>query len=774
METQFQTVTANVTAAPRYVKRNGEDYLVAPMTLIVPGVLAGSQGPLLYPPDEVQRHTPAWNDIPIVLGHPVNESGANISARSPGVLDKDGLGVVKRNTYNDKQQAEGWFNVKRLAAVDNRLQSEGKPGLKDRILRGEKIEISTGLFTENETEHGEYNGRAYTAIARNYKPDHLAVLVDTPGACSVNDGCGVNNQMVANGSFTPVENALWAVYNRDWPQSKRDKLSPDDFAGPGQSFPIKTQEDLDAACQSLGRAKNPDMVKAGIRRIAKRKGLKLPDTPTWNEGGTDGGEDDDEGTNNEQPRHQDNGQYLNQSGTSAKQTKAAADKGYGDTRSPAVLGPTDYDAGEEGEDDTVNPTEDTRNAAMPNEAHYATKEACAGSLMAEHPKAMQYGEQARQASTDGDYSMAADSHDKAAKQHEKAATEVRRGGEGNAAEHDNAAAMHRKAASMHRATVNALANNGGPGSGRKAGSGGADSKGEQAQKSGNASDHRQAAEMHKGAKEASMKAFAAAKTPAEKIKHSNDAAHHSEMEKFHSRKADSLQGTQNMKLTPTERQTIINGLTVNCHCDDRKVMNGLSDAALLQLKNNAKKKDDGEEDDDDGDDDMERNATGGKAEGSNADVTGEGGISKPMGGEGGPAGKGLKGNAAKQPKSITERLTPQELEVWNAAAAGRALQKRDIALRLTANVGDAAKREILVNRLMQKPLAELQEQLLYFPQQQTNRHAPAAPHFIGNGGAGDNPPPVTNHSDPDLLLDTPIINYAEIVAEQRNQGRKAS
>lgn len=71
--------------------------------------------------------------------------------------------------------------------------------------------------------------------------------------------------------------------NRDWPQSKRDKLPAKDFAGPDQSFPIATQEDLDAAIHSIGRAKDPETVKAGIRRIAKKKGLKLPDTETWNE-----------------------------------------------------------------------------------------------------------------------------------------------------------------------------------------------------------------------------------------------------------------------------------------------------------------------------------------------------------------------------------------------------------------------------------------------------------------------------------------------------------
>jgi hypothetical protein len=65
----------------------------------------------------------------------------------------------------------------------------------------------------------------------------------------------------------------------------RDKLSADDFAGPHQSFPVKTQEDVYAAVHSLGRAGGRTApIKAGIRRIARRKGLKLPDS--WTQKGT--------------------------------------------------------------------------------------------------------------------------------------------------------------------------------------------------------------------------------------------------------------------------------------------------------------------------------------------------------------------------------------------------------------------------------------------------------------------------------------------------------
>lgn len=63
---------------------------------------------------------------------------------------------------------------------------------------------------------------------------------------------------------------------RDFSQKERDAMDASDFAGPHESFPIKTQEDLENAARLIGHADNPDAVKAKAKAIAKRKGLTLP------------------------------------------------------------------------------------------------------------------------------------------------------------------------------------------------------------------------------------------------------------------------------------------------------------------------------------------------------------------------------------------------------------------------------------------------------------------------------------------------------------------
>lgn len=193
-DTTLKYLTINFRGKSRRATLHGREHIVVPMTLIVPGVLNGSKGPLYYPREEIANNVAAWNGMPIVVYHP-NTNGYNVSARDPQVSDKQQVGTVyNATTTNDgKLRAEGWFDVERTAAIDQRVLNA--------LERGEPIELSTGLFTINDETPGSYQGREYVAIARNYNPDHLAVLPDQTGACSLKDGCGVLVNSAAKYTF---------------------------------------------------------------------------------------------------------------------------------------------------------------------------------------------------------------------------------------------------------------------------------------------------------------------------------------------------------------------------------------------------------------------------------------------------------------------------------------------------------------------------------------------------------------------------------------------
>ncbi len=191
MEPTLERIATNASKSKaRKEKLHGRDFLVASSTLIVPGVLAGSMGPILYSQEEVSRDPMAWNHMPIVGYHPF-ENGKHVSARSPDVLNKQQLGFVFKATGGDKLGSELWYDEELTRNFDQQLAEKDK--ILPRLERGDPIELSTGIFMKarKAPDGAVHNGKSYSAIAEGIVPDHLATLPDMKGACSLDDGCGV-------------------------------------------------------------------------------------------------------------------------------------------------------------------------------------------------------------------------------------------------------------------------------------------------------------------------------------------------------------------------------------------------------------------------------------------------------------------------------------------------------------------------------------------------------------------------------------------------------
>lgn len=183
-ENQFSTITFNLDSPRmRFDTLEGRQYMVVPMVMLTEGVHAGSSGPLFYPGSELGKTPAVWNHKPIVVYHP-QINGKGVSACDPDILNNRKIGLILNTRHSPpKLHSEAWLDVARTKKIDNRILVA--------LEKGEMIELSTGLFTDNERTEGEFNGKAYTAIARNYRPDHLAILPDQKGACSIQDGAGL-------------------------------------------------------------------------------------------------------------------------------------------------------------------------------------------------------------------------------------------------------------------------------------------------------------------------------------------------------------------------------------------------------------------------------------------------------------------------------------------------------------------------------------------------------------------------------------------------------
>jgi len=153
------------------------------MVMLVEGVHNGSAGSLYYPKDELGKTPQVWNHKPIVVYHPTL-NGEGVSACDPDIINKRKVGMMMNTKFEKgKLKSEAWIERSRADAVDDRIMQA--------IDAKKVMELSTGLYIDVANEEGKWEKEDYTGIARNYRPDHLALLPDQIGACSIADGAGL-------------------------------------------------------------------------------------------------------------------------------------------------------------------------------------------------------------------------------------------------------------------------------------------------------------------------------------------------------------------------------------------------------------------------------------------------------------------------------------------------------------------------------------------------------------------------------------------------------
>ncbi|WP_409247988.1 DUF2213 domain-containing protein [Enterobacter hormaechei] len=158
----------------------------------------------LYPAAEIEKAYNTLERNPMPLGHP-KVDGKHVSARDVRAVNEYHVGAWLQNVshkdgkvmgdmYVNRQYAESSEKGKRLI---NRL---------DEMLAGtnsDPIHISTGLLYSGIAANGESKGKKYNEIATNMMFDHVAVLLDEPGAGTPDEGVGIF--VNAEGDETEIE-----------------------------------------------------------------------------------------------------------------------------------------------------------------------------------------------------------------------------------------------------------------------------------------------------------------------------------------------------------------------------------------------------------------------------------------------------------------------------------------------------------------------------------------------------------------------------------------
>jgi len=177
-EQLFHTIENAFFTTYRHEKIGDKSYFVVKGVPLVEGVLNGR----LVEKNEFGKFVKDWDGVPVVLRHP-KKNGGSARVASPDVP------VIGRfyNASLDGTRLVGefWFD-------EEKLSGDEEQALIEKIKANHPIEISTGYYAESLPKVGKWNEKDYGLVDTNLHPDHIAVLPDELGACSIADGCGLN------------------------------------------------------------------------------------------------------------------------------------------------------------------------------------------------------------------------------------------------------------------------------------------------------------------------------------------------------------------------------------------------------------------------------------------------------------------------------------------------------------------------------------------------------------------------------------------------------
>ncbi|MEK9713242.1 MAG: DUF2213 domain-containing protein, partial [Thalassolituus sp.] len=166
------------------IQRTDDGYLITNAVPVVDDVVMNSG---LYPASEIATSYQSMSGVPAPIGHPEDDSGAFISASNGEGLRKYYAGATCENV-----RYEGGRVLMDVAI--NERQALAHPDGERLIaaLNGsEPVHLSTGLLLQREERAGNSKGKDYTWVARNMQFDHVAILLDQPGAATPEEGVGM-------------------------------------------------------------------------------------------------------------------------------------------------------------------------------------------------------------------------------------------------------------------------------------------------------------------------------------------------------------------------------------------------------------------------------------------------------------------------------------------------------------------------------------------------------------------------------------------------------
>jgi len=182
MERQTNYIISNVETTKKIERKlfEGIEHLIVPVV----GAKEMVMNEYFFPANEFKDWIETWEGVPVPINHP-KQNNVAISARSPRIQELTSVGHFFDVEFTENNELKGnlYINIEKVKKLNAEYIIE-------KFENGEIMEVSTGLYCNIENVSGEYKDEKYKGIVRHIRPDHLALLPNEIGACSIGDGCG--------------------------------------------------------------------------------------------------------------------------------------------------------------------------------------------------------------------------------------------------------------------------------------------------------------------------------------------------------------------------------------------------------------------------------------------------------------------------------------------------------------------------------------------------------------------------------------------------------
>ena len=165
----------------------------------------------LYRGNDIESSYRTMEDTLAPVGHPVDRNGHYISATTGYAIQNFHGGAYNRNVTKKGGRVLMDIEIDLSEASGKRKGPSLVSAVKSMMKSGKPIHVSTGLLLNRVNSPGETeSGQKYDWVASNMYFDHVAILLDEPGAARPDQGVGIfaNSRGEAEGEvvFCNMEN----------------------------------------------------------------------------------------------------------------------------------------------------------------------------------------------------------------------------------------------------------------------------------------------------------------------------------------------------------------------------------------------------------------------------------------------------------------------------------------------------------------------------------------------------------------------------------------